>query len=175
MSTASTSSLTARAPPRRAWTMRRRVGSARTWNTSGMTTYYCSDIYRVNNISSGSDAVEPAEVRQRLGHFLGEPVRLIAAEVNHLLGHAELEQPAAEVQQLLAIVAVPAVLQRAADLRPGATDRDANFVELGDEVLDERRVAARDVPHVGVPRGEAEGGVALRANPHRRRRAAVAG
>src|SRR5260370_13201271 len=165
VSTASRSSSTDRSPPRRASTMRRRVGSASTWNTSGMTTYYFSDIYRVNNISSGGDAVEGAQVRQRLGHLLGKPIRLVAAEVDHLLGHSELEEPAAEVQQLLASVAVPAVLQRAADLGRIATDSDANFVELGDEVLDKGRVAARDVPDVGVPRDQPERGVALHADP----------
>src|SRR5258708_33764204 len=102
MSTASTSSLTDRSPPRRASTMRRRVGSASTWNTSGMTTYYFSDIYRVNNISSGSDAVEAAQVRQRLGHLLGKPIRRVAAAGSYLLGHSHPGQPAPSVNQLLA-------------------------------------------------------------------------
>src|SRR5690242_19765889 len=115
--------------------MRRRVGSARTWNTSGITTYYCNDIYRVNNISSGGDAVEAAQVGQHLGHLLGQPVGVIAAQVDHLLGHAQLEQLAAEVDQLVAVVAVPAVLERAADLGRVAPNRDADLVELGDEEI----------------------------------------
>src|SRR5207245_4603743 len=40
MSTISTSWLTDRSPSRRASTIRRRVGSARIWNTSGTWTYY---------------------------------------------------------------------------------------------------------------------------------------
>src|SRR5713101_8622154 len=50
MSTTWTSSLTERSPSRSASTMRRRVGSARIWNTSGMATYYYSDICLINNM-----------------------------------------------------------------------------------------------------------------------------
>src|SRR5713101_4568358 len=50
MSTTWTSSLTERSPSRSASTIRRRVGSARIWNTSGTTTYYSSNICLVNNM-----------------------------------------------------------------------------------------------------------------------------
>src|SRR5690242_2429175 len=59
MSTTWTSSLTDRSPPRRASTMRRRVGSARTWNTSGTAIYYSSNIFRVNNTSSPFTGASP--------------------------------------------------------------------------------------------------------------------
>src|ERR1700716_37722 len=52
MSTTSTSSVTERSPARSSSMRRRRVGSARIWNASGMAIHYYSDICPVNNILS---------------------------------------------------------------------------------------------------------------------------
>src|SRR6476646_5333644 len=52
MSTASTNSPTERSPPLSTSTIRRRVGSARTWKTSATTTYYSNEICRVNDVSA---------------------------------------------------------------------------------------------------------------------------
>src|SRR5438876_1565899 len=168
MSTTSTSSLIDRSPLRSASMIRRRVGSASTWNTSGIGTYYCSDIYRVNNMSSGCHALETAQVGQGLGDLLRQPHRLVAPQVDHLLGDAELEQFPGQLEQLAPVLAVPSELERAADLRGIAADLSAGGVELLDDLLDELGVSARDVPDVGVARREPERAVALGADPDRR-------
>src|SRR5947207_4085041 len=93
MSTACTSSPTERSPPLSASTIRRRVGSARTWKTSATTTYYYRDIYRVNNILAAvadggrsargveADAVAlvPERVAQVVGHRLPAVVLAVRA------------------------------------------------------------------------------------------------
>src|SRR5256885_7688017 len=132
MSTISTSCPTERSPLRRASMRRRRVGSARTWNTSGIPTYYCSDICRVNDMS-GADWFELAHVGQGLGDLLGLRHRLVAADVHDLFGDAELEQSAREVDQLVAVLAVPIELQRAPDLGLVTADRAARLLELRDQ------------------------------------------
>src|SRR6266567_1057459 len=76
MSTNSTSSLTERSPWRSASISRRRVGSARTWNTSGIPTYYCSIICLVNDMSGGGDWLEAAQLGQHLGPILAVPEEL---------------------------------------------------------------------------------------------------
>src|SRR5438309_1567551 len=100
MSTNSTSSLTERSPWRSASISRRRVGSARTWNTSGIPTYYCSNICLVNDMSGG-DAFQAAHLGQ-LGRRLLAVVE--ALDAVHLVldliprgADAELEAAAGQV------------------------------------------------------------------------------
>src|SRR2546430_16638745 len=86
MSTSSTSSLTERSPWRSASISRRRVGSARTWNTSGTPTYYCSVICLVNDMSGGGDWLEAAELKQHLNQPGRRFVQVVAAPADDLLG-----------------------------------------------------------------------------------------
>src|SRR5207244_4504064 len=167
ISTSSTSSLTERSPSRRASMRRRRVGSARTWKTSGMATYYYSEIYRVNNMSLPGDALEPAELRQRLGDLLRQPDGVVAAQVDHLLCDAELQQFSGKLDQLIPVLAIPTELERAADLGGVAAHPTAGIVEFLDDLRHELWVAARDVPHIRVASGQPERGLALGADPDR--------
>src|SRR5437016_11794630 len=90
MSTTSTSSLTDRSPWRSALISRRRVGSARTWNTSGMATYYYRDICLVNDISGG-DRCQPAQLDQHLLQFGRRLCGVVATHVDNLLANLDLE------------------------------------------------------------------------------------
>src|SRR6266571_5219618 len=135
MSTISTSWLTDRSPSRRASTRRRRVGSARIWKTSGTSTYYCNNIYRVNDIL-GTDAVELAQLGQHLGDLLGQGHGLIPANVDDLLCDPELEQAAREVDQSVAVLAVPVELERPPDLSVIPSYRAARLFEFRDQRLD---------------------------------------
>src|SRR5690242_16670404 len=168
MSTASTSSPTERSPPLSSSTIRRRVGSARTWKTSATTTYYCSDICRVNDITSAGDALQLAEIRQRLGDFGRQPVGVLTAQVHHLLGDAELVIPARGLDQLVLVVLLHAELDRFADLVWIPADLAARVLEFRDQLLHRVHVAARDVPHVRVPSDQAQRRRARRADPERR-------
>src|ERR1700730_13427598 len=113
MSTTSTSSPTERSPFRSASTRRRRVGSARIWNTSGMATYYSSDICFVNDMFSKL----PGTMRVR-------PV--LAAELDGLAYHPRDSRPrcvggsaqrdesrllAAALQQAVAVVELTAAVE----------------------------------------------------------------
>src|SRR5205823_3334110 len=167
MSTTWTSSPTERSPRLSASTIRRRVGSARTWKTSATTTYYYSDICRVNN-TSGADRLQATQLRQQLGDLLGRPLGVVAAQVDDLLGHAQLVVLARQFDQVGRLLALPAELQRLADLRRVPADRDTRVLELADHLLDEGGVAARDIPHVRVTRGQPERTLALGADPQRR-------
>src|SRR2546429_8348281 len=112
MSTSSTSSLTERSPWRSASISRRRVGSARTWNTSGTPTYYCSVICLVNDMSGG-DWLEAAQLGQHLGQPGRRSVRVVAAHIDHLLRDPDLEVLARLLEHLVPILAVPEELKRA--------------------------------------------------------------
>src|SRR5690348_5555849 len=91
MSTACTSSPTERSPPLSTSTIRRRVGSARTWKTSATTTYYSSDIFRVNNMSRLSvDLGDAPQLRQHLGQLRGRALRVLASHIDDLLGDPKL-------------------------------------------------------------------------------------
>src|SRR6202165_5696678 len=70
MSTTSTSSLTERSPARSSSMRRRRVGSARIWNASGMAIHYYIDICLVNNISLALSSDAHAEERRQLAEGL---------------------------------------------------------------------------------------------------------
>src|ERR1700682_695641 len=121
MSTASTSSLTERSPPRSASTSRRRVGSARIWNMSGMATYYPSDICFVNDIS----ASRPRTTRVRPG---------LAAELERLAYHPRDGRP----------FSVGGGAQRGeSGLLAAALQQAASVVELTAPVEDQGRVRAK--------------------------------
>src|SRR6266550_2106829 len=120
-----------------------------------MPTYYFSNISRVNDML-GANAIEFAQLRQQLGDLLRQAHGVLATQVDHLLGHTELEVPARQLHQLVAILAVPSVLQRAADVGRIAPDGVAGLVELVDQGSDELDVATRDVPHVGMARRQPE-------------------
>src|SRR5256885_6750021 len=167
MSTTSTSSLTAPSPWRSASISRRRVGSARTWNTSGMATYYYRDICLVNDMSGG-DRCQPAQLGQHLRQLCRRLVGVVATHVDHLLGDPHLEVLGRLLADLVPALAVPEELERAPDLRGIAADGAARLLELADHVIDGLVVAAGDVPHVAVARDEAQRGLARRADPERR-------
>src|SRR5690242_13077270 len=156
ISTRPTNSLTDRSPPRRASTSRRRVGSARTWNTSGMTTYYCYDICRVNDILGTYSCLRFPEVGQRLGDPLRQRLRALAAQVDHLLGDALLLELRRQLDELPSILAVPAELDRPPDLGRVAAHRPTRFLEHRGQLLDALGVTSGDVPHVGVAGDEAK-------------------
>src|SRR5205823_8952375 len=82
MSTACTSSPTDRSPPLSTSTIRRRVGSARTWKTSATTTYYYRDIYRVNNI-----LVAVADGGRSARRVEADAVALVLERVAQVVGH----------------------------------------------------------------------------------------
>src|SRR5438309_10894121 len=170
MSTTSTTSLTERSPPRSASTMRRRVGSARTWNTSGMPTYYCRDIYRVNNISSGANRRELPQVGEQLGDLLAQLLRFVAAQVDDLFRDALGEELARQVEQLIARIPVPAELDGVADVFRVTADGATCLVEHRSPLPDLFRISAGDVPHVGVAGDQPEHGRAGAADPERRMR-----
>src|SRR5213593_2515264 len=141
MSTTWTSSPTERSPRRSTSTIRRRVGSARTWKTSATTTYYYSDIYRVNDISSGRHPLDAPQLGQHLGQFGRRLLRVLPAHVDHLLGDSQLEVLARHLDDLALVLAVPQELDRAPDLLGVAADRAAGVLELADQVLDRLGVA----------------------------------
>src|SRR6266550_3944401 len=132
-----------------------------------MPTYYFSNISRVNDML-GANAIEFAQLRQQLGDLLRQAHGVLATQVDHLLGHAELEVPARQLHQLAAILAIPSVLQRAPDVGRVAPDGLAGLVELADQGSDELDVAARYVPDVCVARGQLQRGLALGADPEGR-------
>src|SRR2546429_559538 len=168
MSTSSTSSLTERSPWRSASISRRRVGSARTWNTSGIPTYYCSVICLVNDMSGGGDWLKAAQLGQHLGQPGRRSVRGVAPHVDDLLGDAHLQVLARLLEHLVPVLAVPEELMRAPDLRGIAPDGAARVLEFADDVLDGLVVAAGDVPDVRVARDQAQRGLARGADPERR-------
>src|SRR5437879_11733274 len=93
---------------------------------------------------------------------------MVPANVDDLLCDPELEQAAREVDQSVAVLAVPVELERAPDLSLIPTDGAARLFELRDQRLDLVWTPTRDVPHVGVTRGQLERGVALGPDPDRR-------
>src|ERR1700674_393592 len=93
MSTTSTSSLTERSPARSSSMSRRRVGSARIWNASGMAIHYYSDICLVNNISLVVSPDAHAEERRQLVEGLrrrtNRPAPTVPARLPSLPDHLE--------------------------------------------------------------------------------------
>src|SRR5438045_9561440 len=102
----------------------------------------------------GVNPFELPQLRQCVGDLLCQALRLLGAEVQHLLRDAQLQVLARQLEQLCPVLAVPAVLERAPDLRRIETHRSAYLVEPGDQLLDGGRIAARDVPPVRVARSE---------------------
>src|SRR5438105_2741423 len=119
-------------------------------------------------MSLPGDALEPAEIRQRLGDLRRQPDGVVPTQIDHLLCDAKLEQFAGQLDQLIPVLAIPTELERAADLGGVAAHRTAGIVEFLDDLGHELRVAARDVPHVRVASGQPERGLALGADPDRR-------
>src|ERR1041385_5044092 len=113
MSTAWTSSPTERSPLLSTSTIRRRVGSARTWKTSATTTYYSSDIYLVNNMSLLSSGLGDApQLGQHLRQLVCRPLRVLTSHVDDLLGDTQLEVTRRLLGDLALLLAVPQELDR---------------------------------------------------------------
>jgi len=81
-------------------------------------------------MSSGCHALEKAQVGQGLGDLLRQPHRLVAPQVDHLLGDAKLEQSPGQLEQLVPVLAVPSELERAPDFRGIAADLSAGGVNF---------------------------------------------
>src|ERR1700736_6405328 len=93
MSTMSTRSLTERSPARSSSMSRRRVGSARIWNASGMAIHYYIDICPVNNISLAltvdAHAEEGRQLAEGLRRRTNRPARTVPARLPSLPHHLE--------------------------------------------------------------------------------------
>src|ERR1700674_1825949 len=116
------------------------------------------------------DALEPTQVRERLSDLAAEPHRIVASQVDDLLGHTLCGVAGRELEQLVPILAIPAELDRAPDLRRIATDGGARLFEHRRELLHAGGVAAGDVPHIGMPRDEPQRAWTGGPNPDRRMR-----
>jgi len=88
------------------------------------------------------DALELSQVWQQLREPGRQPVRLLAAQVDDLLGDAQLEVPTRQVEKLVAILAVPAELDGAANFGLVAADDGAGLLEFVNQLLDGVRIAA---------------------------------
>src|SRR5712692_4502173 len=99
---------------------------------------------------SRSRAIEFAQVGQSLGDLAGERHRLPTADVDDLLGDPHLEEAPAQREQLAAVGAIPAELDRMPDLRRIPAHRTAGLLEHRSELVDFVELSAGDVPDVGV-------------------------
>src|SRR6202011_1417435 len=154
MSTMSTSSLTERSPARSSSMSRRRVGSARIWNASGMAIHYYIDICPVNNISLALTADAHAEEGRQLAEGLRRrtnrpaptvPTRLpsLPDHLEHPLmpidGQVEPGTDAVAMQQGHHEVA-PAPALRDVDLEPEVkTPQRQRPVAIADQVVEGRQ------------------------------------
>src|SRR2546427_6416982 len=119
---------------------------------------------------SRTGTIQFAEVGQRLGDLSCERYRLRAAQVDDLLGDAQLEKPATEIDEPAAVLAVPAKLDRPPDLRLVAADSAASLHEHRRELLDLLDIPAGDVPDIGVAGDKPKRCYAGGTNPERRAR-----
>src|SRR5260370_3040298 len=133
-----------------------------------------SYINRLNRqLLSRSRAIQFAQIGQRSGDLASQFLRLPAAQVDDLLGDAQLEQLPAQVDELIAVLAVPTKLERSSDLGRVAADSATRIVEHRRELPYLVRVSTGDVPNVGVPGDQPERGRARGARPYRRGRSVV--
>src|SRR5258708_18868042 len=86
-----------------------------------------------------------AQVGQHLGDLLRQGDGAFASQVDDLLGHAELDVLRGKLQQLGAMLPVPAKLERTADLRYITPDRDSCLHGQRRELLDPAAMPHRDV------------------------------
>src|SRR5260370_21102372 len=126
-----------------------------------------SYINRLNRqLLSRSRAIQFAQVGQRSGALASQFLRLPAAQVDDLLGDAQLEQLPAQVDELIAILAVPAKLERSSDLGRVAADSATRLVEHRSELPGLVRISTGDVPDISVSSDQPERGCARGADPH---------
>src|SRR2546427_3208225 len=119
---------------------------------------------------SRSRAIQFAQVGQRLANLCCQPCGLRATKIDDLLRDTQLEQLSAQVDELIAILAVPTELQGPSDLGRVPADSAACLFELRRKLPHVVRVSTGDVPNIGVPRDQPERGCARGADPYRRGR-----
>src|SRR3989442_5469280 len=119
---------------------------------------------------SRSRAIQFAQVGQRLANLCCQPCGLRATKIDALLRRTQLEQLFAQVDELIAILAVPTELQGPSDLGRVPADSAACLFELRRKLPHVVRVSTGDVPNIGVPRDQPERGCARGADPYRRGR-----
>src|ERR1700687_3498300 len=113
-------------------------------------------VVNFRSFSLTRDAIQLAQVGQRVGDLFGQRLARVASQVDARFSDAELQVLPAQLEQLTAILAVPAELERPPDLGGIAPDRAAGLMENRGELFDPLRVSAGDVPDVRVPRHEPE-------------------
>src|SRR2546425_615706 len=119
---------------------------------------------------SRTGTIQFAEVGQRLGDLSCERHRLRAAQVDDLLGDAQLEKPATEIDEPAAVLAVPAKLDAPPVLSLVAADRAQSLHEHRRELLALLDIPAGDVPDIGVACDKPKRCNAGGTNPDRRTR-----
>src|SRR5919198_3118199 len=132
-----------------------------------MATYYCGDICLVNNVWSGGNFLHLTKLRQDARKPLRRALRMLAPQIDDLLGDSELEVLPGHIDHLGRVFAVPPVLDGTPDLARVATDCRARRLELLDLLSGRGRVPARNVPYVGVPRGQSQCALPRRSDPDR--------
>src|SRR5450759_1349481 len=139
--------------------------------TSSVTRYTLSAIsasLSMRRVSCHCRSVQLPQLGQHLCDLLRERHGVVAPQIDDLLGDAQVKVLPGNLQQLVAILAVPAKLERPPDLGGVATDAPARVLEHRRELFHPFRVAARDVPDVSVACDQPQGADAGRSDPEGR-------